>query len=153
MIEVNRARLEAAVRAGSHYGGEWRLCRKDGLVYWQSAFCVTPHETHESLRVPVLYPDGRYTEYLLFLFWAKKLPSRRADHILALVRGTRSRENEEGTAFAVPCIVSRFLTGSECAAWHAHVEDRVTLYVESCLAALNANGGRLRYRWLYPSVS
>jgi len=150
MIDVSRVELEQAIRQGANISGEWRLCKKDGGVYWYGWFSDQPHLGHGYLRIPSLFPEGSGSRHRLFCLWAKQLASKRGEAFLSLARGTPSGINPDGVAFATSCIVSRWLTPSERSQWEHFLSMRVAQFADGCLTALNNEHRRARFRFAYP---
>lgn len=154
MIDVSRVALEQAIGTGANIAGEWRLCKKDGSVYWYGWFSgQQPHLGHGYLRIPALFPEGSGSQYRLFCLWAKQLASRRGELFLSLARGTLSDLNPDSCAFATPCIIDQWLTPSERAQWRNFLSLRISQYAENCLVALNNDHRRARFRFAYPTVA
>lgn len=153
MIDVSRVELEQAIRTGANIAGEWRLCKKDGAVYWYGWFTTQPHLGHSYLRIPSLFPDGSGSRHRLFCLFAKQLASKRGEVFLSLARGTPSEYNLDGVAYATSCIVSRWLTPSERTQWEHFLSMRVAHLADCCLVALNNDYRRARFRFAYPTVA
>lgn len=152
MIDVPRVEIEQAIRAGANIAGEWRLCKKDGQVYWYGWFGAQPHLGHSYLRIPALFPEGSSSRHRLFCVWAKQLASKRGEVFLSLARGTPDAQNPDGVAFATSCIVGRWLTPSERAQWEHFLSMRVAHLADCCLVALNNEYRRAHFRFSYPTV-
>ena len=154
MIEVSRVALEQAICDGANISGEWRLCRKEGAVYWYGWFSGTqPHLSHSYLRIPSLFPEGSASRHRMFCLWAKQMASKRGELFLSLARGTPSKQNPDGCAYATPCIIERWLTPSERAQWEHFMSERVSQYADGCLIALNNEFRRARFRFAYPCAA
>lgn len=151
MNDVSRVALEQAICAGANISGEWRLCKKDGSVYWYGYFSGSqPHLGHSYLRLPSLFPEGSGSKHRLFCLFAKQMASRRGELLLSLARGTPSEHNPSGEALATPCIIERWLTPSERTQWEHFLSQRVAQFADGCLVALNNEYRRARFRFAYP---
>ena len=143
MIDISFETMRHAILSGFDLGGNWQVCRKNGVVYWKHRYLHGDHDAHGDVFVPALYAEGVASQRRLFLSWLRALPDRaRVAEVEALIR-----PNGLGIAYAMPCIIDQMLSDEERASWDGLRNARIMMIAEGTLQVLNAPHGRPRYRY------